>query len=172
MTSKDIQKKLNNYYTGNCLYKVPNAFIFKWESDFFVQRQSKLCYEFEIKVTKADFKKDFDKKDKHQILQTGELNGTKYKRPNKFYYIAPKGVIDANDIPSYAGFVEVQDTFLNDLCLVKDAPNLHKEKLQLEPILCQKFYFYWLSQLDKNRALELQIKKLKQDLLDRVGDVL
>lgn len=151
-TSKTIADALHQKYINNCKYKVPNAYIFKtgWESDFFIQRDNGYCYEFEIKISRADFKKDFEKVVKHQILKDGTFKTSKGqikewpKRPNKFYYVIPTGIIDFTEIPKYAGLMTIDDN--GNLKTVKEAPFLHKNILDLEKELCVKFYYYWLKE--------------------------
>ena len=85
ITSKDIVEALRLKF-ANHTYQINNAFIYDWESDFFTVSESGYVYEIEIKVTRGDFKDDFNKKDKHILLESkiGENNG---KRPNKFLFI-------------------------------------------------------------------------------------
>jgi hypothetical protein len=67
MTEKAIQQALRRY-TQNHRYVLENAYIFDWESDFFSITTTGTTYEFKIKCTKSDFKKDFEKP-KHLYLQ-------------------------------------------------------------------------------------------------------
>lgn len=53
--------------------------MFDWESDKLLETKSGYIYEFEIKISKGDFKNDFKhKKDKHIILEGEERYGDKY----------------------------------------------------------------------------------------------
>ena len=167
--SKDILAALNRKYPRNrCKYKLSNAFIFKddWETDFFVQKINYYCYEFEIKVSRADFNRDKLKIDKHKILKDGNYTRTIYKNryqketsipygepirtdiiphtilPNKFYYVVPKEMIKVEEIPKYAGLIYFDGYNLET---VKEADFIHKNKLEFEKILCNKFYNYWLN---------------------------
>ncbi|WNL50677.1 endonuclease [Ruegeria phage RpAliso] len=51
---------------------------------------------YEIKVSKADFKRDTHKKQRGARLYS-----------DQFYYIAPVGVIPHEDVPDWAGLIEV-----------------------------------------------------------------
>jgi len=42
--------------------------MFEWESDYFSISKSNYSYEVEIKISRSDFKKDFEKSEKHQML--------------------------------------------------------------------------------------------------------
>ena len=80
ISESKIQNMLNSKYIGNAKYKVPNIFVFGWESDFFLQKENGYCYEFEIKISRSDFLADF-KKQRHINIQKQE----KKLRPNNFY---------------------------------------------------------------------------------------
>lgn len=79
-TEEFMQAKLSNFFARNSVkYDIDGLYIFDWESDKFIETRSGLIYEFEIKVSKSDFKNDFKhKKDKHIILEGEEKYGDKY----------------------------------------------------------------------------------------------
>ncbi len=52
---------------------------------------------YEIKVSRADFKRDDHRKQRGARLVS-----------DKFWYIAPKGVIPHEDVPDWAGLIEVE----------------------------------------------------------------
>jgi hypothetical protein len=49
-------------------YKLFNTYLFNWESDFFARSQSGYNVEVEIKISRGDFFKDFEK-DKHRLFK-------------------------------------------------------------------------------------------------------
>lgn len=59
--------------------------------------------------------------------------------PNKFYYICPKGVIPLEEIPEYAGLFYINENF--HITEIKKAPFIHKEHINLDKILLDKFYW-------------------------------
>lgn len=75
-----IQNALNNFFSYSSVkYNVDGLYVFDWESDKLLETKSGYIYEFEIKISRADFKNDFKhKKDKHIILEGGEKYGDKY----------------------------------------------------------------------------------------------
>ena len=79
-TEEFMQAKLSNFFARNSVkYDVDGLYIFDWESDKLIETRAGLIYEFEIKVSKSDFKNDFKhKKDKHIILEGEERYGQKY----------------------------------------------------------------------------------------------
>jgi hypothetical protein len=138
LTSKDIQHSLALRFIGHN-YVIYNAFIFEWESDFFSVSESDYLYEIEIKITRADYKDDFNKSEKHLLLENFQKEPK--KKPNKFFYAVPKGLLSTFEVPEYAGLIEV--TSRNSMAtIVKDAPFLHKEKIlnDYKDVLLNKFY--------------------------------
>lgn len=139
LSSKDIADSLRLKFFSH-KYLINNAFIYEWESDFFSITELDYAFEFEIKVTKGDFKDDFNKKEKHVLLESVDPSGF-YRKPNKFFYATPKNLLATSEVPSYAGLIEINpvDRVAN---IVKEAPYLHKEKQlePLKPILLEKFY--------------------------------
>lgn len=165
ITAKDIIYSLSLKYV-NHKYLINNAYIFDWESDFFSLSDAGYVYEFEIKVTKSDYKDDFNKKDKHLLLENN-IPDTFDKKPNKFWYAVPKGLIPSYEIPAYAGLIEIsdRDTPAN---VIKEAPFLHKELLfpKYQKKLLDKFYWRYRDLLYRNmeeyeELLEVTEKNVK-----------
>ena len=79
-TESYMQFQLSHFFAPNSVkYDVDGLYIFNWESDKFIETRAGLIYEFEIKISKSDFKNDFKhKKDKHIILEGEEKYGDKY----------------------------------------------------------------------------------------------
>jgi hypothetical protein len=107
------------------------------ESDVISISNSDYVYEFEVKVSKADFKKDFTKVIKHRYLNETHQKGIhkKYRTkkvnrvPNYFYYVCPFGLISIDQIPEYAGLIYVENNILE---IIKKAPILHKERATIK----------------------------------------
>ncbi len=78
-TERTILKALRTF-CDNHKYVIANAFIFNWESDLFSVTKTGTVYEFEVKISKADFKKDFEK-EKHTIFKN---------RNNDIFYTSDK----------------------------------------------------------------------------------
>lgn len=161
MTSKDIQRGLYSHYVKH-KYHLTNSFIFKWdwETDFFSVSKSGLMYEVEIKISKSDFKRDFDKS-KHRIFQY--LKGSvkpimKDPRidnmkllPHKFYFATPQNLIKFEELPAYAGLMELGP---QGISIIKEAPILHKHKPNIDKILLDKFYYRSMSQREQLESLK------------------
>lgn len=88
-SESSIQQALwKDYY--NFDYKLLNTFIFNWECDFFARSKTGYVYEIEVKISRADFKKDFEK-DKHQYFDAFEkkhciINYSRFGNYGKTYY--------------------------------------------------------------------------------------
>jgi len=186
MKAKDITDALHRRYGVNSRYRLANAYIFKsdWESDFFVQKQNGYCYEFEVKISRSDFFADMKKVNKHMILEHGKYvqqnsiwneqrtgNDDKWikteketehnQRPNKFFYVVPSGLITVDELPTYAGLMTFDGVSVN---AVKEAPFIHKEKLDLSKVLVDKFQAYWLSEKYDNYVLRQENKHLRSEI--------
>ena len=68
MTEQSIQRRLNHFF-ASYKYKADGLYVFSWESDKLIWTKSGYIYEFEIKISRSDFKNDFKhKKEKHIVL--------------------------------------------------------------------------------------------------------
>jgi hypothetical protein len=82
----------------------PNIYIGSFEADIIELTASGYAVEYEVKISRADFRADVKKrsweqaKSKYDILQAGE-------RVNRFYYIVPEGLIEESEIPEFAGLI-------------------------------------------------------------------
>ena len=213
-TEENIQFALNNFFTPNSVrYAIDGQYVFGWESDkLIMMRSSGLVYEFEIKISKADFKNDFkNKQRKHTILEGKEeyvpeyyeqiekieksklnedrkkqelewihkhfdnnsyYNVKLHKKPNFFYYVTPVNMLDVNDIPSYAGLIEINDygTFIT----VKKAPKLHSTKYTPDELdLTDKFYYNmdnWRQKYEKQMNEIQHLKDTVDELTGKEGN--
>jgi hypothetical protein len=168
-----IQRVLDKEFERKAKYIDFNTYVYRynWETDFFMMLRSGYTTEIEIKISKADFKNDGNKKIKHQILKEGKFERPSYKgmingttepvpwnRPNRFYYAVPENMITVDDVPDYAGLIYIvkrerysKDPYdlsrsLNeyyDVRVIKEAPLLHKNKPDYSRILIEKFYYHY-----------------------------
>lgn len=176
-TEEYIQKKLDGFFAESTKkYVIENLYVFSWESDKLIKTKSGLIYEFEIKISKSDFKNDFKKEKRHLILEGKDIeedvyemidgkyqlthqihNSTdKYKRPNYFYYAVPDGLITEEEVPEYAGLIYIMpddgEYHYTWFRIIKQAPKLHNEKYSDDDLnLGEKFYYNMLSWKDKFR---------------------
>lgn len=104
------------------------------ECDVISVSKSDYIYEYEIKTSRADFKKDFIKeKHTHMINEssTKVVRGKKlYLLPNYFTFVVPFGLVSEEEVPEYAGLMYMNDD--SSFVIVKKPKLLHKEKASEE----------------------------------------
>jgi hypothetical protein len=158
-TEATVLKAVHNYFSSGYKYCIKNSFIFRydWESDYFCVNREGYSFEVEAKISKADFKNDV-KKEKHKLFDD---NPAKRLLPNKFYYAVPRDLIKEEEIPKYAGLIYIDNTHAT---IVKRAPFIHKIKTDYRKILCDKFYYQWLSDKKKVHYMEYELEGAKNRL--------
>ena len=171
MNEAEIQDYLYHHFFSGRQYGIPNICLYGWEADFLSVTRAGYTHEYEIKVTKADFRADAVKTEKHQIVETGfrELNDYERRviedreRHGEGFpgYIKDKITADkkmlgkrpnyfwyvcpdhvTDTVPDYAGLIYCKPY----LEIVKPAPLLHKEKITADmerKILASFYYRYW-----------------------------
>lgn len=202
MTAKDIQLAIDRYYCNGVRYVAPNIYFFGngyHETDMLIVKESNMfVYDIEIKISRADFRADFQKTAKHMILEHGirkstqgravfdpEIGMSKTKwtttdveatdRPNRFYYAVPENLIKIEEVPKYAGLFYVCES--GEVKKVKEAPLLHKNSLpDIEKRLCRKFYYgYRENQMHRRESglqdLKNQVSKLNKTNLDNIDTI-
>lgn len=113
MVTTEIQHSiLLEYHLGKPLAITNYAGITGFEGDVVMIAKSGFVYEYEVKSSRADFKKDFSKISKHKHLQNPKVSKSKYstkypQAPNYFYYVCIDGLIKKNEIPKYAGLIYI-----------------------------------------------------------------
>lgn len=98
---------------------LPNFYTGTHESDVFVIRDSGICYDFEVKISRKDYFADFKKKGKHDQIQAGDCIA------NKFCFVVPIGLVKPEEVPVYAGLIYFDNGALQE---VKSGRLLHKDK--------------------------------------------
>jgi hypothetical protein len=100
------------------------------ECDVLSISNSNYIYEYEIKISRGDFKKDFTKKKHDHVInekftrkKKGEIQ---FNVCNYFSYVVPKGLISIDEVPEYAGLIYMNDDFTFDV--IKKPKLLHKTK--------------------------------------------
>lgn len=158
-----MQRELREKANGSLF--MPN-FHFMWhEADLVYLTKSGYSTEFEIKISRSDFFNDKNKTcgnlTKAEFLQEG-------KSTNYFYYVVPKGLVRLEEVPEYAGLIEIDFSrswgYVN---YTKDAPKLRKEKTEW---IKQKIYEKAYSRYDDKITLPNIRRRMKeyQQLTTRV----
>lgn len=134
MNARLIQRRLMMDF-GKRSFVIPNYTPARWfESDIFEITKAGYFREYEVKMTRADFKADAlkysQKGNKHWMLLNGSVDG-----PTEFYFVCPEGLIDRSEIPSWAGFFVARPLTSGKAIYVQrliKAPRLHRKKLDSE----------------------------------------
>ncbi len=171
MTERDIITSLMHYRDADAIH-CPNVHL-PWECDFLTITKAGFIQEFEIKLSRSDFKNDF-KKPKHQLYEEGSHEqvltphyGNPINRPipNNFWYVTAEGIVSAEDIPEYSGWIEV--TRHGSLATRKPAPRIHKVKASESTkikILKSMMFRYW-----QLRGRNSKLVRVNRDLSRRIG---
>lgn len=140
----DVIKGVYNWLSGK-KHKVvcPNVKLFNWESDVISLSSVEMIYEFEVKLSKEDFKRDFDKP-KHLHFsgegETFEVDGeTRHyvdrNIPSKFYFVFPEGMVPPEDVPDYAGILHYDYHPMTDMHVLQEirpAKEFHRDRAKPE----------------------------------------
>lgn len=137
----------------------PNYTPAGWlECDMFSVTAGGLMCEFEIKISRADFKNDAKKS--QQFAKNGwhatrsddlrtkhdRLLGRDTKGPSRFWYVCPEGLLKPEEIPEWAGLMYCRRSEGYGRCYIseqKPAPKLHKTVVADNVIEHVKGVFYW-----------------------------
>ena len=147
-----IQSRLYWRWGVGRAVSMPNVFVYGGnESDFLTITKAGYVDEYEIKLSRSDFNAD-KRKARHEsylwrspwrswggVWYPGAHGGERIKYthvrleglapqyPNRFWYVAPAGLLTLEDLPKFAGLVEYHHQ-RNTLAVVHKAPKLHGER--------------------------------------------
>jgi hypothetical protein len=143
MTEEDIQYGLwIHLWRKGHSFITPNAHLLSTgEMDMCsIMKSGKVC-EYEIKISRSDFKADF-KKDKHRLIGL-RLQGVTEERivnrwgvdfgakriatPNHFSYVVPENLVAIEEVPAWAGLIYVSPRNVYSLSVVKRALQIHPD---------------------------------------------
>ena len=131
MNEQHIQTVLFKYLLDKGhSFIAPNCKALGYEADLLSVLASGHCYEYEIKVTRADFAADAAKRTKHDTYsRAGNMReGNRAKHaPARFYYVVPDGLVQPAEVPVQYGLMYVLCN--GDVQIVRQAGWLHHEML-------------------------------------------
>lgn len=105
---------------------IPNYYFGGFECDLFKITKDNYVVEYEVKISRADFFKDFSKGSKwiettkHDKIKHGTLC-------NRFFFVVPFGLVSKAEIPDYAGLI-YYDEYYNRFDLIKTAKLIHRNQ--------------------------------------------
>lgn len=116
-------------------YQLPNVFIYGWECDYWAMTTGGETREFEIKISKSDFKNDI-KKEKHRVE----------KGANYFYYVTPSNLVtveEVNSVDKRYGLIHINES--GSVAIVKKPRKLNNTQFDSWKMLANKMYWKWWS---------------------------
>jgi len=153
------------YRQGRCMPNfTPKGW---WECDLAYLTKSGYLHEFEIKLTTSDFRKDAEKVESHpwnrrQRKALGLDLVTKHQRlaerrcvPNHFWFVTVPGVTTLDQIPEWAGWIEIEPRtsyWYSRQKVHKRAPKLHSNKADdsVEKQMLQSAYYRLFDRMIKD----------------------
>jgi len=134
-TEKSIQYNLYLARRSSHTHICPNFYLYPGIADMVSITPSQMLYEYEIKISKSDYRHDFKSKaNKHHYFSTGAMREW---TPNLFYFVVPNELISLDECPKYAGLIYMIDdnAWYGDGIrvmkqkIIKRAPKLHKTQV-------------------------------------------
>lgn len=114
----------------------------RWEMDIARVNKNKMLYEYEIKISRADFLADKkNKKNKHTLYAStksarkDQENWVSSFVPSQFYYVCPTDLIKIEELPAFAGLIYRRELPMRvyppyiKFDIVKRAPKIHNLKM-------------------------------------------
>lgn len=130
MKGTEIQDSiLVGFYKSKPLAITNYSGITGYEGDVMMVSPSGFVTEYEVKTSRADFKKDFSKVSKHNRLKKPNAPSKSWGypyAPNYFYYVCIDGLIKKDEVPAYAGLIYIVGGI--PVIIIK-AKRLHNHKI-------------------------------------------
>jgi len=133
ITEGMVQQQLAQRFIGLAhTHVVPSAQLHHpWIADLITVTKTGMVVENEIKLSRSDYKAEFSKKKKHELLEAGvpfpmsrravryeprvmvvlvyqDLKPASPVIPNYFRFVCPEGMITREELPPYAGLITFQ----------------------------------------------------------------
>jgi hypothetical protein len=107
-----------------------------WKMDVVSLSKAGMLYEFEVKISRSDFKVDA-KKRKHQFYKSDEFSIVEKWTPNYFSYACPKDLITVDEIPDYAGLYYCKDEEVKEIRKPKRLHKLMHDRIKILEKVCR-----------------------------------
>jgi hypothetical protein len=147
---------------------IPNFYIGFYEMDLCLIRKSGYVIEYEIKISRSDFKNDFNKSvssyNPSEIKKHDEM-AHKQGKCNKFYFVVPENLISKEEVPKHCGLIyylprRKMGPWLNgDFEIIVSAPLLHRNKYDAWHDLAYKLSF-------REKNLRYKLSLMKENMND------
>jgi len=147
MKTHDLETELSRYLFTDSTLGICKRFVGAGFSEMDIAKitSTEYIYEYELKISRADFIKeiknfnennDRQKYWKHLMMKEAFNNKKKnYKRKtnsiaNKFYFVCPENMIKEDEILDYQGLIYIDNKY--DFKVIKEAKFLHKNKISIK----------------------------------------
>ena len=137
MTAREIERAVVARARLHHEFVLPHFTPLHWfECDVFTLSKSDRFTEYEVKISRADFRADKWKRQSwrgRQWIAVTEMRPTKHKLleqhdeggPSRFYFAVPHCLVAVSELPEWAGLIYYDG---NSLSVIKKAPLLHDKK--------------------------------------------
>lgn len=142
MNERGIQKRLYWNIGHGRAYAMVNVHVFCNESDFLTVTKNGYVDEYEIKISRSDFLRDFGKSRHISYKDPSQYPESRF--PNRFWFVVPDGLMSIDETPDYAGLIYCHDNGATPV--VKPAPMLHRNKdgeFVTEKLLVSAYHRFW-----------------------------
>lgn len=165
VTGRQIQRAIiaHRYRRNFC---IPNYTPRGWfECDVFELTGARSFREYEIKISRADWKADAlktrsvgpwaarEEVTKHLLLERADVRG-----PSQFWYACPTGLLRTDELPAWAGLIYFDGCHPTQ---VKPAPRLHRQvvstavRTHAMSVLYWRFHTLWLRRVNVGGSSEM-----------------
>lgn len=131
MTERDIQIALWYFCERTLRHSLisPNTHFYDWESDVLSVTRTGFVHEWEIKVSRSDFKADREKH-RHAVL-TKSYSLRVVAQPNYFWYVTPPGLVNIDEVPDHAGlaYIDIRKPTFHQIVVQRRAPKIYDGKV-------------------------------------------
>lgn len=121
-------------------FVMPNFTPHGWfECDLWQVTKAGYGVEYEVKVSRSDFKADFEKQSwiyfegrRHPRVKHHDLRDRLPHAPTRFFFVCPAGLLTLEEIPEWTGLIEIHKSergYVSER-LAKAAPKLHTVKVE------------------------------------------
>jgi len=137
MTTKEIQKsigkmKVLSFHTPVC--ENVKYLLHHWEMDVMSISKSGMMYEYEVKISRSDFKADLKKNKQHYYKKE---NLMKIWTPNYFSYACPTDLIKIEEIPDYAGLYYCENGEVSEIRKPKRLHDTVHNRIKILEKICR-----------------------------------
>lgn len=161
MRERDVIERLSRYYFPNFCF--PNVYFAGCEMDFAMVTKAGYLYEFEVKLSLADWRGDIRKDKWCKPL----LVERRQQEVSRMFYVVPQELVDKVPpfVPQSTGIIGI-DTYFNFARQAKRNTNARKlTDRDMVNLLTSTYYRYWTERRKRIRY-EIDVKGLRKKMAE------